>query len=52
MTPRIDRERLLGRLDSFNRIGALAGGGNWRLAPSDEDRGLPICRRRRCACAS
>ena len=38
MTPRIDRERLLGRLDSFNRIGALPGGGNCRLALSDEDR--------------
>jgi N-carbamoyl-L-amino-acid hydrolase len=38
MTPRIDRERLLGRLDSFNRIGALPGGGNCRLALSDDDR--------------
>ena len=38
MTPRIDRERLIGRLDTFNRIGALAGGGNCRLALSDEDR--------------
>ena len=38
MTPRIDRERLLGRLAAFNRIGALPGGGNCRLALSDEDR--------------
>src|SRR5258708_28353615 len=30
--------RLLGRLDAFNRIGALPGGGNCRLALSDEDR--------------
>ena len=37
-SPRIDRERLLGRLDTFNRIGALPGGGNCRLALSDEDR--------------
>jgi len=36
--PRIDRDRLLGRLDTFNRIGALPGGGNCRLALSDEDR--------------
>ena len=36
--PRIDIDRLLGRLDSFNRIGALPGGGNCRLALSDEDR--------------
>jgi N-carbamoyl-L-amino-acid hydrolase len=36
--PRIDRARLIGRLDSFNRIGALPGGGNCRLALSDEDR--------------
>jgi beta-ureidopropionase / N-carbamoyl-L-amino-acid hydrolase len=38
MTPRINLERLLGRLESFNRIGALPGGGNCRLALSDEDR--------------
>jgi N-carbamoyl-L-amino-acid hydrolase len=36
--PRIDRARLLGRLETFNRIGALPGGGNCRLALSDEDR--------------
>ncbi len=38
MTPRIDLDRLLARLDTFNRIGALPGGGNCRLALSDEDR--------------
>jgi N-carbamoyl-L-amino-acid hydrolase len=38
MTPRIDLGRLLARLDEFNRIGALAGGGNCRLALTDEDR--------------
>jgi N-carbamoyl-L-amino-acid hydrolase len=38
MTPRIDLGRLLARLDEFNRIGALPGGGNCRLALSDEDR--------------
>src|SRR5258707_1382670 len=37
-SPRIDLNRLLGRLDAFNRIGALPGGGNCRLALSDEDR--------------
>src|SRR2546428_12080162 len=37
-SPRIDLDRLLGRLDAFNRIGALSGGGNCRLALSDEDR--------------
>lgn len=37
-TPRIDLPRLLARLDEFNRIGALPGGGNCRLALSDEDR--------------
>src|SRR5258708_25250402 len=37
-TPGIDLDRLLGRLDAFNRIGALPGGGNCRLALSDEDR--------------
>src|SRR5262245_19051174 len=37
-SPRIDRDRLLGRLETFNRIGALPGGGNCRLALSDEDR--------------
>jgi N-carbamoyl-L-amino-acid hydrolase len=36
--PRIDIARLNGRLDRFNRIGALPGGGNCRLALSDEDR--------------
>jgi beta-ureidopropionase / N-carbamoyl-L-amino-acid hydrolase len=38
MPPRINRDRLLGRLETFNRIGALPGGGNCRLALSDEDR--------------
>jgi N-carbamoyl-L-amino-acid hydrolase len=37
-TPRISIERLLRRLDTFNRIGALPGGGNCRLALSDEDK--------------
>ncbi len=37
-SPRIDRDRLLARLDTFNRIGALPGGGNCRLALSDADR--------------
>src|SRR5882724_10745772 len=37
-TPRIDRSRLLDRLDRFNRIGALPGGGVCRLALTDEDR--------------
>src|SRR5205809_662348 len=37
-TPRIDGSRLLGRIERFNRIGALPGGGNCRLALSDEDR--------------
>src|SRR5499427_3985720 len=36
--PRIDRTRLVGRLETFNRIGALPGDGNCRLALSDEDR--------------
>jgi N-carbamoyl-L-amino-acid hydrolase len=36
--PKIDRTRLLERLETFNRIGALPGGGNCRLALSDEDR--------------
>src|SRR5262249_39659214 len=36
--PQIDRDRLIGRLATFNRIGALPGGGNCRLALSDEDR--------------
>ena len=36
--PEINRDRLLARLDTFNRIGALPGGGNCRLALSDEDR--------------
>src|SRR5262249_61686759 len=36
-SPRIDLERLLGQLDAFNRIGALPGGGNCRLALRDED---------------
>jgi N-carbamoyl-L-amino-acid hydrolase len=35
---RINRERLIDRLATFNRIGALPGGGNCRLALSDEDR--------------
>jgi beta-ureidopropionase / N-carbamoyl-L-amino-acid hydrolase len=37
-SPRIDLDRLLGRLEAFNRIGALPGGGNCRLALGDEDR--------------
>jgi len=37
-SPRIDLARLLGRLDQFNRIGALPGGGVCRLALTDEDR--------------
>src|ERR1700730_18818955 len=37
-SPRIDLNRLLGRLDAFNRIGALPGGGNCRLALSAHDR--------------
>jgi N-carbamoyl-L-amino-acid hydrolase len=37
-SPQIDLDRLLGRLDAFNRIGALPGGGNCRLALSEEDR--------------
>src|ERR1700750_1480162 len=37
-SPRIDLNRLLGRLEGFNRIGALPGGGNCRLALSDDDR--------------
>jgi beta-ureidopropionase / N-carbamoyl-L-amino-acid hydrolase len=37
-SPRIDRDRLLGRFETFNRIGALPGGGVCRLALSDEDR--------------
>jgi N-carbamoyl-L-amino-acid hydrolase len=36
--PRINRERLIEGLATFNRIGALPGGGNCRLALSDEDR--------------
>src|SRR5260370_6709366 len=36
--PRSALNRLLGRLDAFNRIGALPGGGNCRLALSDADR--------------
>ena len=34
----MNRDRLLERLATFNRIGALPGGGNCRLALSDEDR--------------
>jgi N-carbamoyl-L-amino-acid hydrolase len=37
-SPRIDIARLVDRLATFNRIGALPGGGNCRLALSDEDR--------------
>src|SRR4029450_4553629 len=37
-SPRIDLDRLRRWLDTFNRIGALPGGGNCRLALSDEDR--------------
>jgi beta-ureidopropionase / N-carbamoyl-L-amino-acid hydrolase len=37
-SPRINLDRLLGRLDTFNRIGALPDGGNCRLALSDDDR--------------
>src|SRR5260370_10822957 len=36
--PRIALTRLLGLLDGFSRIGALPGGGNCRLALSDEGR--------------
>ncbi len=38
ISPRIKIDRLLARLTTFNRIGALPGGGNCRLALSDEDR--------------
>jgi beta-ureidopropionase / N-carbamoyl-L-amino-acid hydrolase len=38
ISPRIKIDRLLARLATFNRIGALPGGGNCRLALSDEDR--------------
>jgi len=38
ISPRINAERLLARLTAFNRIGSLPGGGNCRLALSDEDR--------------
>ena len=38
MAPRIDLDRLLGRLDTFNQIGALPGGGNCRIALTDEDK--------------
>ncbi len=38
MAPRINRDRLIRQLDRFNQIGALPGGGNCRLALSDEDR--------------
>ncbi len=34
MRPRIDGERLLGRLQHMGEIGALAGGGVCRLAPN------------------
>ena len=37
-SPRIDLDRLLRWLDTFNQIGALPGGGNCRLALTDEDR--------------
>ena len=37
-SPRIDLDRLLGRFERFNRIGALPGGGVCRLALSNEDR--------------
>src|SRR5258708_6808433 len=37
-SPRINLDRLTGRLDTFNQIGALPGGGVCRLALSDEDR--------------
>ncbi len=35
---KINRERLLGRIEEMNRIGALPGGGNRRLALSVEDK--------------
>jgi N-carbamoyl-L-amino-acid hydrolase len=38
ISPRINLDRLTSRLDTFNRIGALPGGGVCRLALSDEDR--------------
>lgn len=34
----INRQRLMRRLETFNQIGALPGGGTCRLALSDEDR--------------
>src|SRR5256886_17675112 len=37
-SPRIDLDRQLRWLDTFNQIGALPGGGNCRLALTDEDR--------------
>jgi beta-ureidopropionase / N-carbamoyl-L-amino-acid hydrolase len=37
-SPRIDLDRLLRRFETFNRIGALPGGGVCRLALTDEDR--------------
>ena len=35
---RIDRDRLLSRIDALARVGAIDGGGVCRLAFSDEDR--------------
>ena len=37
-TPRIDLERLLGRLQQLGAVGALPGGGVCRLALTDDDR--------------
>ena len=34
---RIDRERLLGRIEALGQAGALAGGGVCRLALTDDD---------------
>jgi N-carbamoyl-L-amino-acid hydrolase len=48
-SPRIDLDRLLGRLDAFNRIGALPGGGNCRLALSDDDAPGATCSCDGCA---
>jgi beta-ureidopropionase / N-carbamoyl-L-amino-acid hydrolase len=36
--PAINQDRLVASIDTFNRIGALPGGGNCRLALSDADR--------------
>jgi N-carbamoyl-L-amino-acid hydrolase len=38
MEMKVNRERLLGRIEEMNRIGSLPGGGNRRLALSVEDK--------------